>query len=366
MKPLKIAIIGLGDMGTGHVKGFSAIEDAEIVAVCDLKLENIERIKKLLNNDKLKCFTNYKKMLEEITIDAVVISVPGYLHEEILKYCLEKNKHVFLEKPTAITYESLKRVKEMQTKYDRIVQVGLVYRYSNFYRVMSKEILDKKILGNVMLAWCKEFRQCFPPEDWFYDEKKSGGTFVEKNCHHFDIFNWMIDSKPKKVFAMGGQHVYKKNSEAVIDCSYSETKAKVINDISIVDHGFVTIEYENGAKANLALCMYLKPYNLTGDGLEIGFIGDNGKQLVAKNDKEFGVYGGEYADIIEYKPDVEKDNEGYGHIGCQTQRKEFLVCIRDNVQPIVTIEETQNSLLIALAAEKSIKEGRAVDISEFE
>lgn len=365
MDKAKIAIIGLGDMGMGHLKGFRALKEANVVAVCDKEQTARDAALKEVKDDGIRQYNDYKDMLDKETMDAVVIAVPGYLHEEMAVECMKRDINIFLEKPVAIHYEGFKNILEASRKSKSIVQIGLVYRYSNLYRTMAEKLRDQKELGNVTLAWCKEFRQCFPQEDWFYDDTKSGGALVEKDCHHFDIFNWMIGSRPKKVYAMGGQHVYRNGKDNLIDCSYSLKEPKIIRNVSIVDHAFVTIEYENGAKAQLGLCMYLRPENNSGDGLEIGFIGDNGKQLIARRDEHFGIYGGDKNDRVEYYPDIITDNNGFGHIGCQTQRLEFIDCIRNNKQPIAGIEQTRDALLIALAAEKSIKENRVVLIDEY-
>ena len=90
---------------------------------------------------------------------------------------------------------------------DRIVQIGLVYRCSNLYREMAR--LAREELGGPTLMWCKELRQCFPQRHWYYERSSTGGTLVEKDCHHFDLFNWMIGDDPVRVFATGGQHVWR-------------------------------------------------------------------------------------------------------------------------------------------------------------
>lgn len=361
-----IAVIGLGDMGLGHLRGFDVLENIRITAICDINRIAAQKALGLLHNNKPKIYDNYKDVLKDSSADAVVIAVPGYLHDEILMESIKAGKHVLLEKPAAINYERFKRVKEAVQKTDNVVQIGLVYRYSRFYREISHRLNTEKQLDNVTFAWCKEFRQCFPQEPWFYDKNKSGGTLVEKNCHHFDIFNWMIGSRPKKVYAIGGQHVYKDGHNCLIDCNYSLSPPRVINEISIVDHAIVAIEYENGAKANLNLCMYLRPMNVSGDGLEIGFIGSNGRQLIARRDEEYGIYGGDRADGIKYIQNPDDDGGKFGHIGCQRQRIEFIECINKGLKPFANITDTEDALLIAFAAERSIEEGRVVEIREFE
>ncbi len=365
MKKTGIAIIGLGDMGTGHLRGFDALEGAHIVAVCDLDPTAAERARKQLHNNDPHYYNHYQDVLSDPSVEAVVIAVPGHLHEELLLQSIRAGKHVLLEKPVTINPEGYKRMKAEADKSDCVIQIGLVYRYSNLYRTIARKLQEENELGHVMLGWCKEYRQCFPQEPWFYDRNKSGGAIIEKDCHHFDIFNWMIGSRPKRVFAFGGQHVYKNGEGCLINCSYSMSPPRVINDISIVDHAIVAIEYENGAKANLNLCMYLKPENASGDGLEIGFIGTNGKQLVIRRDEEFGIYGGERAEGFKYSLNRREDGGDFGHIGCQRQRAEFMACIKQGLKPYADIQRSEDALLTAFAAERSIEEGRVVQLSEF-
>ena len=102
------------------------------------------------------------------------------------------------------------------------------------------------------------------------------------------------------------------------------------------------------------------------EGLEIGAIGSNGAQMVAKKDKTIGIFGGkdmtkEFIDI-----DTQSDSVKGGHTGGQTQRVEFIDCVMNNKQPFASAEVGRSSLLIALAAEKSIVEGRYVYINELE
>jgi predicted dehydrogenase len=220
-------------------------------------------------------------------------------------------------------------------------------------------LIEEGRFGNVMMAYCKEYRDNFS-NLWFFDEKKSGGALLDKNCHHFDLFNRFINSPPKSVFAQGGKHVVKSGHE--IQCAYSKHQGEIIKDPSIVDHANVLIEFENGAKGNLGLCMYeIEPI----EGLEIGIMGDNGSWALAKKDEKLIIAGGPIGNKVEIFLDCYSDNEGVGHIGCQTERREFLECLETRNQPYANLKIARDSCIVALAAEKSIREGRLVSISEF-
>lgn len=364
MDKIKMGFIGVGDMGSHHCIGFDRLEESEVRYVCDMSEANVERTLAELKHSSPVVVKDYRELLQKEDLDAVVISVPNYLHREVAVAFLEAGKHVFLEKPVAHTIEDCDAIIQAAEAAGRTLQIGLVYRYSNLYRRMARE-LESGRLGDVKLMWCKEFRDPFPPADWFYDKSKSGGAIVEKDCHHFDIFNWMIQAKPVRVFASGGQHVMKQGEPNLIRNSYSHYEPKEISDTSIVDHAFITIDYDNGSKANLGLCMYLKPRNLMGEGLEIGLIGENGGQMVARNDKTIDIVGGQDWTKDHLDIDVASDSIMGGHTGGQTQRIDFLKCVREGTQPFASAQVGRDALLIALAAEKSIIEERYVYLEEI-
>lgn len=354
-----IGIIGAGIMGTGHSLGFDRLSESQVVAVADPNENQLKMSKNMFKKSSPEFFTDYKDLLKMSKVHAVVIATPSNFHHQITLDALKANKDVFLEKPIAPTIEKTDEIIKALAKTDRIIQVGLVYRYSNLYRTMA-HLIEKETFGNVMMAYCKEYRDNFPSH-WFFNQTQSGGAILDKNCHHFDLFSWFIRSPPKRVFAMGGNHVVKPGHR--IKCSYSPHQGEILEDPTIVDHANVLIEYENGAKGNLGLCMYeIQPV----EGLEIGIMGDNGTWALAKKDDELTISGGQIGKTKEVKVDYYSDNERVGHIGCQTERREFLECIKTRTQPYVNLSIGREASVVALAAEKSIKESRVVSISEFD
>ena len=355
---INIGIIGVGNMGIVHCLGFDRLSDCQVVAVADSNEKQLEMSKNGFRKSSPQFFNDYKEILKMPEVHAVVISTPSYFHTQMTIDALKANKDVFLEKPIAPSIEATDAIIKVFANTDRILQVGLVYRYSNLYRTIA-HLIEKGTFGNVMMAYCKEYRDNFPSH-WFFDEIKSGGTLLDKNCHHFDLFNWFIRSPPKRVFAIGGQHVVKPGHK--IQCSYSSHQGEILENPTIIDHANVLVEYENGAKGNLGLCMYeIQPI----EGLEIGIIGDNGAWALAKLDEKLIIAGGPIGKMQEIKVDYYSDNEKLGHIGCQTERREFLECLKTRKQPYVNLLIGRESCVVSFAAEKSIKEGRIVSISEF-
>lgn len=351
-----IGIIGAGIHGWDHCLGFDRLTESQIIAVADPNEIQLKMSQSTIQKSKPVFFKDYKELLRMPEVQAVVIATPTNLHAQITIDALKANKDIFLEKPIAPTIEATDNIIKEYAKTDRIIQIGLEYRYSNLFRSVA-HLIEKKRFGNVMMVYCKEYYENFP-SPWFFDEKKSGGALLDKNCHHFDLFNWIIQSPPKRVFAMGGQHVVK--SGHGIQCSYSRYPGLPLKNPTILDHANVLIEYENEAKANLGLCMYeTQPI----EGLEIGIIGDNGIWALAKNDSKLII--SENNKIEELDVDYYSDNEGLVHIGVQAERREFLNCITMRKQPYANLSIGREASVLAFAAEKSIKENRIVNISEF-
>jgi myo-inositol 2-dehydrogenase/D-chiro-inositol 1-dehydrogenase len=355
---INIGIIGLGNMGIGHCLGFDRLSNCRVVAIADSDQTQLEKGQNAFRKNSPQRFSSYKDILEIPEIDAVVIATPTYFHTQMTIDALNANKDVFLEKPIAPTIEETDTIIKTFAHTDRILQIGLVYRYSNLYRTMA-HLIEKGTFGKVMMAYCKEYRDNFP-SPWFYDDKLSGGALLDKNCHHFDLFSWFIRSSPKSVYAMGGQHIYKTGHK--IQCAYSSHQGEPLEEPNIVDHANVLIEYENGAKGNLGLCMYeIEPI----EGLEIGIMGDNGAWALAKKDSKLIIAGGPIGKIKEIKVDYYSDNEKVGHIGCQTERREFLDCVKSRSQPYANLLIAREACVLSFAAERSIKRGSTVSISEF-
>lgn len=356
----RIAIIGLGDMGSAHARGFDRVEGCRVVATVDPNADWRLTSPVSWQQGAPPHYADHATMLREVKPDACVVAVPDLLHRSVSEDVIAAGCDLFLEKPVATTLEDCDAILDRAEAAGKLVQIGLVYRYSNLYRRMAA--VGHQPGHPISLMWCKELRMAFPQRPWFYSQHATGGTMVEKDCHHFDIFNWVIGSRAVRVFATGGQHVWKSGS--TIDCVYCPDPPRVIEHVDTVDHALVTIDYENGARAALILCMYLQPENVMPEGLEIGAIARSGRQLIAYGDKRLATGGlGEpftYLDV-----DNVSDNEGLGHIGCQTQRREFVDCLRTRTKPFADGIVGRDSLLVALAAERSVREGRPIDLEEY-
>ncbi|UCD55957.1 MAG: Gfo/Idh/MocA family oxidoreductase [Candidatus Hydrogenedentota bacterium] len=361
MRKLKYGVIGCaGRMGMAHLLFLNNVvaDRVEVEALCDLDVKQVAACSELFPYD-VQIFDDYRQMLGMDEIDAVIISTPNHTHKQMAIDAFAAGKHVFCEKPLANTLEDCDEIITAAERSGKFLQVGLVYRYSSLYRKMRQLIRDGEI-GPVHMMWCKELLGSFYGQ-WRFKEALSGGAIVEKNCHHFDIFNWMIDSRAKRVCAFGGQNVMKRGRTVEVVVMETEEKT-IVTGSDIIDNAFVIIEYENGARAELTLCFF-SPY---GNDLEIGAVGEEGK--IESWVKAHRIHLWRTADggkIRTFRPRSDVDQHGVFHTGAYQQHMDFADCILTDSPPFCDGRIGRESIVIALGAEKSIKENRIVHMDEL-
>src|SRR5690606_22659938 len=116
-------------------------------------------------------------------------------------------KHVRCEKPLGLTIAECDEIIAAAGEAGKILQAGHEMRLQRPY-VEMKEMMDRGAVGELQLMWCREFRGPMRP-GWRSSEARTGGTILEKNVHHLDLFNWMMERPPLRVSAHGGTNVLK-------------------------------------------------------------------------------------------------------------------------------------------------------------
>ena len=372
MQPVRYGMIGCGDMGRVHAMNFSQKPGlAEAVVICDINEDNSKAMRKELpNGNSVPAVSDYRQVLAMDEVEAVIISTPNNRHYQIVLDAFDAGKHVFCEKPMEVTLQRCREMVRAWKQSGLVFQIGLVYRYSPLFRRMAQLIQDGAI-GQPWMAWCHEFREPFPigrTREWRYSEAQSGGALVEKDCHHFDLFNWMFGVQPKRVQAMGGQLAIKADNTGswrpgVTGEPYPDSLAP---HPEVLDHAWVNIAYENGAKANLGLCFFAPKM-----GLPFGVLGTKGRieSNVANQTMELIEYNFKTGEPKRTNIEAGTDVYGLGQIGHSggfDQHVEFCECVRKGRQAWCNGDIGIQSLYPAFAAQKSILEnGRVVDIAEI-
>jgi predicted dehydrogenase len=185
---LKVALIGAGKMGISHLSILGAHHDVDVVGVCDTS--------KMVNDflgryGKFNCFTDYKKMLEEVKPEAVFVAVPTKFHYSIIKDLLEKNVHVFAEKPFCLTTAQGEELVKLAASRKLVNQIGYHNKFVGTFREVKK-IVNSGALGDIYHFIGEAYGPVVTrkkQDTWRSDPSEGGGCLLDYASHVIDLIN---------------------------------------------------------------------------------------------------------------------------------------------------------------------------------
>lgn len=222
---ITVGIIGCGDRGNGLGGVINSMPaQFELRGVCDVLDFRLVQAKRLDKQQRFRYEKDYRKLLDDQSIQALIIATPLHNHYEIADAAIKAGKHVYLEK--TMTYDaeqSLALVKLMQQYPKQILQVGHQYRYTPLY-FKVKEMIDKGYLGKVTQIDCRwdrnwNWRRAVPQGytdkqiNWRMYKEYSGGLPAELLSHQVDFINWAFNTHPDEILGTGGVDYYKDGRE---------------------------------------------------------------------------------------------------------------------------------------------------------
>lgn len=360
----KFNVIGAGMIGQEHMRVTMLEGRAEIHGLYDVNEHSIRQAKdmfgKLYPHHELVVYDSLEKACSDPEVDGLIICTPNYTHLEVVTEAVKHGKHIMMEKPMVTTIEDALEIKKIAEDCKTTFQVGLQYRYKAMYAEAYKEVMERKALGDVHTITIVEHRLPFLDKinQWNKFSQYSGGTLVEKCCHYFDLFNYFADSKPKYVYADGGQAVN------FVDFEYKELKS------DILDHAFVNVVYENGVKCNFNLCMFAPMFYE-----EITICGEKGRLRAYENENYMPDHTNEtYLEILTADNGPSRIStpmypitiQSSGHMGgTYFEHKYFVDNIEGKQTQTAAIDEGFWSVVIGIAAEQSVKTGEKIYIDDI-
>lgn len=332
---IKIGVIGCGHWGPNHIRVFSALRDSLVEEVADPDKNRLQYITEQYSH--INAHENYKKVLENSDIEAVVISTPTQTHYEVVKNSLKAGKHVLCEKPLCMNVQEGEELIALAKEHEKIFMIGHIFLF-NPGIVKLKELLKGNALGK--LYYLSATRTNLGPI------RQDVNVVYDLATHDISICNFLLDSVPFEVSAVGVCFLQK----------------------SLQDVSFISLKYPDNIIANIRVS-WLDPKKVrqitivgdkkmaTWDDLaEVGpvMIHDKGilKEPYYQNYGEFQLLARE-GDIMIPKVKMEEP--------LQVQNRYFLSCLKQNTIPISDGRTGVNVVRVLSAITESIdSEGQPV------
>lgn len=352
---IRYGIIGAGMMGIEHLRNLQAIEGVVVTAIADPSEVSRDSARRqgAVVGTVIECFESHAALIESGLCDVVVISTPNMTHAEILDDVLATSLPVLVEKPICTTLADSRRIVSAANERDAVVWVGLEYRYMPPIARLIREVHAGSV-GRVRMVAMREHRFPFLPKvnDWNRFNQNSGGTLVEKCCHFFDLMNCITRATPVNVYASGAQDVN----------HLDEEYGGQVPDI--LDNALVVVNYDDGSRASLDLCMFAEG---SANQEEVSVVGDLGKVEAFLPSSEFRMgtrLGGRSLVESTVVNDERVRYQGFHHGSSYLEHLDFLAVVRSGGNPAVTVESGVLAVAMGIAAQRSIEQGRLIEMAE--
>ena len=330
MKPIRIAVIGLGSMGKNHVRVLNEIEEADLVAVSDVDKGQLDKICAMY---KVKGYGDYNQMFLREELDAVVIAVPTSYHKKVALDALKKGVHIFVEKPIASSIEDAKEIIEMAKKKKKLLMIGHIERFNPAVQELKKRIKNGE-LGNIYKF---EVSRLSP----FPTRMSDVGVVVDLAVHDLDILSYINESKIANVYAETEKRIHSTHEDML--CAILRYKNGVI--------GMLTVDWLSP--------LFKRKLSITGEkGM---FVVNYRMQSIYFYTNE-AIHNIEYPSIVHsvavgdvIKINVEKQEP------LKLELKSFVESVQKGEKPLVSGEDGLLALETALKLIESAKKKKAIE-----
>lgn len=332
---IKVAVIGAGTWGKNHVRVWSEVPQAELVAVAD---SNPEVGKRFATQYHIRSETDYRKLLQDVQIEAVSICTPSSTHYAIAKEAIIAGKHVLVEKPLALTHAEGKELTALAAARGVILMVGHVFRFDPVILRIKQEIQEGAI-GKINFLYSSRLGLMTPKPDC--------GVIMDFALHDVDIACFLTGELPNAVTAVGQ--------------TFHAANGRTFEDV-----GFITLRFPSGILANASVS-WLTPKKVR-DLWVIGNKKSIGADLITQQCDIFdrGVVP-EYGSFGEFKLITKQTGDD---IRIAVENKEplkeelshFAECVLQGKPPAVTGAIGTQIVGIIEACYRSIRERRTVEV----
>ncbi len=195
----RVGLVGIGGMGFGHYRRYADLDNAKIVAVCDIR---DEVAKEKVGETGLPIYTDMVEMIRNEKLDMVDIVTPSYTHADLACTALSMGVHVLCEKPMALDPASCKRMIAASRKYGKRLMIAHVVRFMKPYVYLAEAVRSGR-LGKLVRLDMKRISSIpkWSFEDWMRDPARSGGVCIDLSIHDIDFMQDLL-GRPKSFDAV--------------------------------------------------------------------------------------------------------------------------------------------------------------------
>ena len=331
---LRLGIIGAGRIGKVHCESIGRyVKDAVVACVADPFMNaETEKTVKALGAEKVT--KDYREILADKSIDAVLICSSTDTHAKISIEAIEAGKHVFCEKPVDHDVDKILEVKATLAKSNVKYQVGFNRRFDHNFEAVRDAIASGKIGHLDVLKICSRDPGA-PPVEYI---KVSGGIFLDMTIHDFDMVRFLSGDEVESVYAVGGV-----------------TVDKAIGEAGDIDTAIITMKLKGGTLAVIDNCRRAT-YGYDQRAEAFGALG----QVAIANDCKSSAVISDANGVTAEKPlyfFLERYMQAY-----VKEITEFVDCIVNDKPVSVGIEDGLQAVAIGIAAKKSLETGMPVKL----
>ncbi len=322
MKELNVGVIGLGAIGQKHCESLAKIRQAKVTALADVNETVLNKTAEKLG---ARAYTDYREMLADPELDAVVVATPDQLHREVSILAAEAGKHILVEKPIATTEADALEMMSAAEKAGVKLMVGFTLRFVPHYK-QAKLAVESGKLGQVASIFARRLNVITQAE------RIGGrcGVLHFLGIHDFDMMRWVVGSEPVSI--------------------YSEASTSVPRTFPQENETFSIIRFANGVVGCAHIGWNLPKTHPGGRDFKLDIIGNKGSFDLDLAKQGIELYTEDGAKFPSTAP------------GLIEEDRAFVDCVLDDTPVPVTGQDGLVALKMVLAALESIETKKPVSL----
>jgi predicted dehydrogenase len=347
---IRVGVVGCGRVAQQrHLPIIASLPDTKLVAVSDVDAETRKKVAERYGVSQV--YEDYRKLVASEVVDAVMVATPTQFHAEVGIAALRAGKHVMIEKPLALSLDEVDQLEAAALESRKAVAVAMNSRWHRLIREARDIVLDGALgrIGLLRSAFTDGFRHNEQPRAWMMRHDLAGSVLVEQAVHHFDLWQFLLDSEVKDI------------------------SAKMQEPMTLNECAVVTATMRNGVIVSAMFSEGLKDTN------ELEIYGHEGRLRVAMYDFDGldvtprSEYPGSMSTrvrrfkqaLVAFPGAVKRTRTGGDwEDSYRREWRHFLECIRGGKQPECGLREGRRALQVGLAAMASLSHGAPVRVAD--